>query len=57
MSRALALCALVVLAFPAAAAAHGIGGIRDLPVPGWLFLVGYPLLLACVMHWDVGARG
>ena len=40
MSRALALCALVVLALPATAAAHGIGGIRDLPVPGWLFLVG-----------------
>jgi hypothetical protein len=40
VSRALALCALVVLALPASAAAHGIGGIRDLPVPGWLFLVG-----------------
>jgi hypothetical protein len=40
LSRALALCALVVLALPATAAAHGIGGIRDLPVPGWLFLVG-----------------
>jgi hypothetical protein len=40
LSRTLALCALVVLALPATAAAHGIGGIRDLPVPGWLFLVG-----------------
>ncbi|HEU0305118.1 MAG TPA: hypothetical protein VFR32_11120 [Gaiellaceae bacterium] len=29
-----------MLAIPASAAAHGIGGIRDLPVPGWLFLVG-----------------
>jgi hypothetical protein len=38
-----ALCALLILAalaLPGAAAAHGIGGIRDLPVPGWLFLVG-----------------
>jgi hypothetical protein len=35
-----ALVALVALAVPATAAAHGIGGIRDLPVPGWLFLVG-----------------
>ena len=44
MSRAFAalcaLAALVALAVPSTAAAHGIGGIRDLPVPGWLFLVG-----------------
>jgi hypothetical protein len=40
VSRALALCSLVAFALPASAAAHGIGGIRDLPVPGWLFLVG-----------------
>jgi hypothetical protein len=44
VTRALAaLCALLglaALALPASAAAHGIGGIRDLPVPGWLFLVG-----------------
>ena len=40
MNRALALCLLAALALPASAAAHGIGGIRDLPVPGWLFLVG-----------------
>jgi hypothetical protein len=40
LSRALALCILAVLSLPATAAAHGIGGIRDLPVPGWLFLVG-----------------
>jgi hypothetical protein len=34
--------ALLVLALiaPATAGAHGIGGIRDLPVPGWLFLIG-----------------
>jgi len=40
--RGLALAALasvVALLAPGAAAAHGIGGIRDLPVPGWLFLV------------------
>jgi hypothetical protein len=29
----------LVLLVPGTAAAHGIGGIRDLPVPGWLFLV------------------
>ena len=40
-----ALVALVALAVPATAAAHGIGGIRDLPVPGWLFLVGGALVL------------
>jgi hypothetical protein len=40
VSRALALCLLAALVLPATAAAHGIGGIRDLPVPGWLFLVG-----------------
>ena len=42
--RATALIAgaviLVALIVPATAAAHGIGGIRDLPVPGWLFLFG-----------------
>ncbi len=35
-----ALVALVALAVPEAAFAHGLGGITDLPVPGWLFLVG-----------------
>src|SRR5262249_45562313 len=40
--RALALASLGVLALalPGTAAAHGIGGIKDLPVPGWLFLIG-----------------
>jgi hypothetical protein len=38
--RALALVALLALVAPGSAAAHGLGGIRDLPVPGWLFLVG-----------------
>ncbi len=37
---ALALLALAALVVPGTAAAHGLGGIRDLPVPGWLFLVG-----------------
>jgi hypothetical protein len=46
LSRALALCILAVLSLPATAAAHGIGGIRDLPVPGWLFLVGGATVLA-----------
>lgn len=36
----LALAALAALALPEAAFAHGLGGITDLPVPGWLFLVG-----------------
>ena len=34
-----AACALM-LAAPAPALAHGLGGITNLPVPGWLFLVG-----------------
>jgi hypothetical protein len=38
--RTLALAVLAALALPGAAQAHGIGGIRDLPVPGWLFLFG-----------------
>jgi hypothetical protein len=37
---ALAFVALWALTIPNPAAAHGLGGIRDLPVPGWLFLVG-----------------
>jgi hypothetical protein len=35
----------VALALPGAARAHAIGGIRDLPVPGWLFLFGGALVL------------
>jgi hypothetical protein len=38
--RTFALLALLALLVPQTASAHGIGGIRDLPVPGWLFLVG-----------------
>jgi len=37
---ALALIVLLALAAAEPAAAHGLGGIRNLPVPGWLFLVG-----------------
>lgn len=33
------------LAFPPAAAAHGIGSIKDLPVPAWLFLFGGVVVL------------
>lgn len=36
----MAAVALVALAGPQTALAHGIGGIKDLPVPGWLFLFG-----------------
>ena len=47
MSRlaALAAVAAVALAAPETALAHGIGGIRDLPVPGWLFLFGGAVVL------------
>ncbi|MFO7573516.1 MAG: hypothetical protein R6W48_13085 [Gaiellaceae bacterium] len=40
--RAWAVPAVALLSLVAVdeAAAHGLGGIRDLPVPGWLFLVG-----------------
>ena len=37
---AVAIAAVWALVVPDLAAAHGLGGIRDLPVPGWLFLVG-----------------
>lgn len=39
-ARAAALAAFWALVVPGSAAAHGLGGIRDLPVPGWLFLIG-----------------
>ena len=42
---AVGLAALAALALPQAAWAHGIGGIRDLPVPGWLFLFGGAVVL------------
>lgn len=43
--RLLALAPLSALAAPETASAHGLGGIRDLPVPGWLFLFGGALVL------------
>jgi hypothetical protein len=45
MRRALGLAALLALATPDPAAAHGIGGVKDLPVPGWLFLFGGAVVL------------
>lgn len=39
MRAAVLAVAAVSLVIPGTAAAHGLGGIRDLPVPGWLFLV------------------
>jgi hypothetical protein len=40
-----ALVAIAALVFPATAAAHGIGGIRDIPVPLWLFYYGAAIVL------------
>jgi hypothetical protein len=48
LPRSLATFALAMFLSLAAAdpaAAHGLGGIRDLPVPGWLFLVGGSIVL------------
>jgi hypothetical protein len=45
MRRAVGLAALLALAAPDSAAAHGIGGVKDLPVPGWLFLFGGAVVL------------
>jgi len=39
LALAALLCVFALVA-PEVATAHGLGGIRDLPVPGWLFLVG-----------------
>ena len=45
MRRWLLAAALAALAVPEAASAHGIGEIRDLPVPGWLFFYGASVVL------------
>ena len=37
---ALVLSAAAALAVPEAASAHGLGGLTNLPIPGWMFLVG-----------------
>ncbi len=36
----LALAAAAALAVPGTASAHGLGGLTNLPIPGWMFLVG-----------------
>ncbi len=41
----LALAALAALAFTPVASAHGIGTVRDLAVPGWLFYYGAAAVL------------
>jgi hypothetical protein len=45
LRRALAAALAVALVFPAGAAAHGIGGVKDLPVPIWLFYYGAAIVL------------
>jgi hypothetical protein len=42
---AAATLAATVLALPDAADAHGIGGVSDLPIPGWLFAWGATAVL------------
>jgi hypothetical protein len=37
--------AAAALVFPGTASAHGIGGVRDLPVPLWLFYYGAAIVL------------
>jgi hypothetical protein len=44
-SRALVVALALSLTAPETAAAHGLGGIRDLPVPGWLFLIAGSVVL------------
>ena len=45
MKRALLAAAALALLAPQAAAAHGIGGVKDLPVPVWLFYYGAAIVL------------
>jgi hypothetical protein len=45
LTRVVLLGAAAALAFPASASAHGIGGVRDLPVPLWLFYYGGAIVL------------
>jgi hypothetical protein len=42
---ALAATVLAALALPSAAAAHGLGAVKDLPVPLWLFYYGGAIVL------------
>ena len=45
MRRAALATGLAALTLPEAASAHGIGGVKDLPVPLWLFYYGGALVL------------
>jgi hypothetical protein len=45
MRRAALAVALAALVVPEAASAHGIGGVKDLPVPLWLFYYGGAVVL------------
>jgi hypothetical protein len=45
LTRVVLLVAAGALAFPASASAHGIAGVRDLPVPLWLFYYGCAIFL------------
>jgi hypothetical protein len=45
LTRTLAAALAVALVFPACAGAHGIGGVKDLPVPIWLFYYGAAIVL------------
>ena len=42
---ALGLATAAALAVPGAASAHGLGGLTNLPMPGWLFLVAAAVVL------------
>jgi hypothetical protein len=55
LTRVVLLGAALALAFPASAAAHGIGGVRDLPVPtSWGS--SWPTTERCSCSGPVGSR-
>jgi hypothetical protein len=45
MRTLLPLALVLALVAPEAASAHGLGGVRDLPIPQWLFFYGGALVL------------